>query len=378
MIGQTISHYTIIEKLGEGGMGQVFKAHDEKLDRFVALKFLPPSFSRNEEQKARLVQEAQAASAIDDVNIATVHDISETPEGNLYVVMGYYEGETLQSGIHRGQFPINEVIDVARQVAHGLSKAHERNIIHRDIKPGNIFITSDGTVKIIDFGLAKGSFGLTVTKSGTSVGTVAYMSPEQMRGQEVTPATDLWSLGVTLYEMLTGTLPFRGDYETAMMYSVTNETPPPMSSFRQDIPLELEMIVDKALKKDPHDRYQEASVMAEALGALQKKMDVGLQSDTFGAYLNRWVYTITHRYRLQLIAGCVVFAAALALIIFKISQHPPESINRSIAILPFANLGDTSSWTYISGKPKAAKVTASVPSRMICGPSLKKSRRPMP
>ncbi len=349
MIGQTISHYKIVEKLGEGGMGQVFKAHDEKLDRFVALKFLPPSFSTNEEQKARLVQEAQAASAIEDINIATVHDICETPEGNLYVVMGFYEGETLQSRIHRGQLPLTEAIDIARQVAHGLSKAHERNIIHRDIKPGNIFITKDGTIKIIDFGLAKGSFGLTLTRSGTSVGTVAYMSPEQMRGEEVTPATDLWSLGVTLYQMLTGTLPFRGDYETAMMYSITNEIPPPLSSIRQDIPVELEMIVDKAMKKDPQDRYQRASAVADALGSLQKKMDAGIESDTFMAYVNRGVYTATHRYRLQLSIVGVLAAALIGYTIFTMTQHAPESINRSIAVLPFVNLGDSSSGSYIDG-----------------------------
>lgn len=332
-------------------MGEVYKAHDEKLDRFVALKFLPHSFSRDEEQKARLLQEARAASAIDDINIASVHDVCETPEGNLYLVMGYYEGETLQAKLKRGRLPVEEAIDIAFQVARGMSKAHERGIIHRDIKPANIFITTDGTVKIIDFGLATGTFGMHLTRSGTSVGTVAYMSPEQMRGEEVTFSTDIWSLGVTIYEMLAGVLPFRGDYETAMMYSIANETPQPVSSFRQDIPIDLEMIIDKSMKKDQKERYQKANELAEALRTLRKKMDTGLESDTFAAYLNRTFYNLTRKHKLKLIIGAGIIAVAIGFVLYKVFLHPASvgSPNRSIAVLPFLNMGDTTTAKYVHG-----------------------------
>jgi serine/threonine protein kinase len=234
MIGQTISHYKIIEKLGGGGMGIVYKAEDTKLKRTVALKFLPPELTRDEEAKERFIQEAQSASALQHNNICNIHDIDVTPDGQMFIVMDCYEGETLKQVISNKQLAVSQVIDIAIQIAQGLHKAHEKGIIHRDIKPGNIIITNDGMVKILDFGLAKLAGQSRLTKTGSTVGTAAYMSPEQAQGIEVDHRTDIWSLGVVLFEMLTGKLPFRGDHEAALLYSIVHEEPQVIS--RADVP----------------------------------------------------------------------------------------------------------------------------------------------
>ncbi len=235
MIGQIISHYRIIEKLGEGGMGVVYKAEDTKLKRLVALKFLPPAFATDPTTKDRFIHEAQAASALQHSNICAIHEIDETMpapgepgEGQMYIVMDYYEGETLKLKIEKGKLKIEEAINYAIQIAQGLQKAHERGIIHRDIKPANIIITNDGEAKILDFGLAKLSTQTKLTKEGSTLGTVAYMSPEQTRGEAVDHRTDIWSLGIIIYEMLTGQLPFKGDYDQAIVYSILNTNPEPI------------------------------------------------------------------------------------------------------------------------------------------------------
>ena len=183
MIGQTISHYTIIEKLGVGGMGVIFKALDQKLDRIVALKFLPPFYSSDEEIKKRFIQEAKAVSKLQHNNICTVHEINETDEGQLFICMDYYEGQSLKEKLGNGKLELNEALDITIQICEGLKNAHEKNIIHRDIKPANIFITTDGIVKILDFGLAKIKGETHLTKTGSTVGTTAYMSPEQAKGE---------------------------------------------------------------------------------------------------------------------------------------------------------------------------------------------------
>lgn len=271
-----ISHYRIIEELGRGGMGVVYKAHDTRLDRDVALKFLPPELTRDPEAKQRFIQEAQAASALQHHNICTIHDIDETADGQLFIVMDYYQGETLKEKIKarpersRGdqRLKIEEAIDIAQQIAGGLSKAHEKGIIHRDIKPANIFITSDGTVKILDFGLAKLAGKQTkLTKAGSTLGTVAYMSPEQARGEDIDFRTDIWSLGVVLFEMLTGQLPFAGEYDAALIYAVMNEEQKSFSSIRKDIPKNMERIISRFLEKSPAMRYQN---MQEVLDDLKR------------------------------------------------------------------------------------------------------------
>ena len=212
---KTVSHYKILEHLGGGGMGIVYKAQDLKLDRDVALKFLPPEFTRDPDAKQRFMQEAKAASSLQHPNICTIHDIDQTEDGQIFIVMDLYEGETLKSKIERGPTSIDEAVEIALQMARGLAKAHEHGIVHRDIKPANVIVTRDGLVKIIDFGLAKLTGRTMLTKIGSTIGTAAYMSPEQARGEDVDQRTDIWSLGVVLYEMLTGRLPFRGDHESA-------------------------------------------------------------------------------------------------------------------------------------------------------------------
>ncbi len=224
MIGQTISHYKILEKLGEGGMGIVYMAEDTKLDRLVALKFLPRHLSQSEEEKQRFIHEAKAASALDHNNICTVYEIGETKpatgkpgDGQMYIAMAYSEGESLKEKIERGPMAIEEAIDIATQISRGLTKAHSKKIVHRDIKPANLLITEDDTVKIVDFGLAKLAGRTMLTKEGTTLGTAAYMSPEQTQGADVDHRTDIWALGVVLYEMITGKQPFHGDYEQAVL-----------------------------------------------------------------------------------------------------------------------------------------------------------------
>ena len=280
MIGKTISHYKILEKLGGGGMGVVYKAEDLKLDRFVALKFLPPTFTLDEDAKQRFIHEAKAASALEHNNICTIHEIDETDDlpdvagGQIFIVMSCYEGETLKKKIERGPLKIDEAIDLITQIASGLLKAHEQGIVHRDIKPANIFFTNDGVVKILDFGLAKVTGQTQLTQMGSTVGTVSYMSPEQTRGEMVDQRTDIWSLGVVLYEMLTGERPFKGDYEQAVVFSIVNEEPMPVKKVNFDVPAELEEIIDKALRKNTELRYSSTAEMLKDLKAYQDSLRV--------------------------------------------------------------------------------------------------------
>lgn len=256
MIGSTVSHYNILEKLGGGGMGVVYKAEDSKLKRTVALKFLPDVFSSDDDAKKRFINEAQAASALQHNNICTIHDINETDEGQIFICMDCYEGETLKKKIEQGPIKIDEAIEILLQISTGLQKAHEKGIIHRDIKPANIFLTKDNVVKVLDFGLAKLSGQSMLTKTGSTLGTLAYMSPEQLKSSEVDSRADIFSLGVVFYEMLTGKLPFKGDYESALMYSIVNDEPEPLEKHIPDVSSELTHIVSRALEKSPNDRYR--------------------------------------------------------------------------------------------------------------------------
>ena len=256
MIGEIISHYRIIEKLGEGGMGAVYKAEDTRLKRIVALKFLPRSLTGDANAKQRFIHEAQSASALRHNNVCTLHDISETEDSNLFIVMDCYEGETLKKKIEKGSIKIDEVIDISAQVCEGLARAHEKGLIHRDIKPSNIFITNDGTVKIIDFGLAKLSEATELTKDGTAPGTISFMSPEQIKCEEINQRSDIWALGVVMYEMITRQQPFKGDFEQAITYSILSKNPESITRIRTGVPMELERIVLKMLEKDPDERYQ--------------------------------------------------------------------------------------------------------------------------
>ena len=278
MIGSTILHYGIIEKLGEGGMGVVYLAEDTKLEREVAIKFLPHYIAVNSEERERFRIEAKAAASLNHPNITTIHSIEEANE-KVFIVMEYIDGVELRDKIKTGSIPIDEAINIAVQIGEGLEAAHKKGIVHRDIKSQNIMITKDGKVKIMDFGLAKVGKGAQVTKIGSTVGTIAYMSPEQAKGDEVDNRSDIWSLGIILYEMLTGKLPYRGDFEQAIIYSILNEEPESISSIRKDIPLKLEQLIQKILNKNPNLRFQSADEFLKELKELQNKAGVHAKSE---------------------------------------------------------------------------------------------------
>ncbi len=255
MIGKFIAHYKILEKVGEGGMGVVYKAEDTKLKRTVALKFLPTELIRDPQAKKRFLQEAQAAAALDHPNICTIHEINEF-EDRMFIVMAYIKGRSLKERIALGPMKLEEVVDISTQVASGLRAAHEKGIIHRDIKPANVMLAEDGPVKVMDFGIAKLAWAADLTKTVGTMGTLAYMSPEQARGEAVDHRTDIWSLGVVLYEMLAGRLPFSGEEIPGVIYSILNRDPEPLIVLRPDVQRHIEQAIAKALAKDPARRYQ--------------------------------------------------------------------------------------------------------------------------
>src|SRR3990170_4784942 len=270
MIGKLISHYKILEKLGEGGMGVVYKAQDTKLKRTVALKFLPRDLLCDSEAKARFINEAQAASALNHPNITTIHEVDEI-EGECFISMEYIEGRSIKELVEKKGLSIEEILKIAIQVAEGLSRAHQKDIVHRDIKSDNIMLTHDGLAKIMDFGLAKLKGVTKLTKTGSTLGTLQYMSPEQAQGIEVDQRSDIFSFGVVLYEMITRQLPFKGEHEAAIIYSIINETPEPLARYKANVPGELQRIVYKTLQKDRNIRYQSAAEVIADLKGLQKE-----------------------------------------------------------------------------------------------------------
>jgi serine/threonine protein kinase/Tfp pilus assembly protein PilF len=269
--GKTIADkYKILAELGRGGMGVVYKAKDTKLKRTVALKFFPTELTQDKEAKRRFVQEAQAAAALEHPNICTVYEVDEA-EGQTYIAMSYIEGQSLKEKLKDGPLDVDEAKDIAIDVAEGLKEAHEKGIVHRDIKPANIMLTKKGQAKITDFGLAKLSWGIDLTKPSTIMGTVAYMSPEQARGEEVDHRTDIWSLGAMLYEALTGERPFKVTHDQAVLYAILNEDPVPITKIRKNIPKVFEKTVRKALEKNPKKRYSDMEAMLADLMAVGKK-----------------------------------------------------------------------------------------------------------
>ncbi|MCJ7645079.1 MAG: protein kinase [Candidatus Aminicenantes bacterium] len=269
--------YRVLEEVGHGGMGVVYKAEDMKLKRIVAIKFLPRELSMNPEARERFIQEARTAAALSHPNICTIHEVDESVD-KPFIVMEYVEGENLREKIKKGPLPIGEALDITIQAADGLEKAHQRGVVHRDVKSANIMVTGSGQVKIMDFGLAKLRGGSAFTKEGTTLGTVAYMSPEQARGDKVDARTDIWSLGVVLYELVSGNIPFRGDLESAVIHNIIHEEPKPLRAIVSKVPEEFERIIRRALRKKVEDRYGSAADMLADL----RKLHAALEKEKAG------------------------------------------------------------------------------------------------
>jgi serine/threonine protein kinase/dipeptidyl aminopeptidase/acylaminoacyl peptidase len=265
--GNVVAQFELQEPLGVGGMGVVYRARDRRLERTVALKFISRAVSEEPQAKARFLAEARAAAALEHPNICTVHEIGETPDGQLYIAMAFVDGPTLRQLVEEGPLPMEKAVDIARQIAAGLERAHESGVVHRDVKPANVIVGRDGVVKLVDFGVAKLA-GLALTRTGVAPGTPAYMSPEQAGAEEIDHRTDLWSLGVVLYEILTGTRPFPGETDLALLSQIMTAEPPPIGTLRPDVPVELERLVSRALEKSPGRRFQSASEMRQELSRL--------------------------------------------------------------------------------------------------------------
>ncbi len=277
MIGKTISHYRIVAKLGEGGMGVVYRAQDAKLEREVALKFLSPDMTRDASATERFVREAKAAAALNHPNICTVFEIDEA-DGRTFIAMELVVGRNLRECLRTGPMDIDDALSIASLMAEGLAAAHRNGIVHRDIKPANVIVTPDGHAKIMDFGLARRTGAAQLTRAGTTVGTVAYMSPEQAKGEQVDHRTDIWSLGVVLYEMLAGKRPFRGARDQAIIYSILNDEPEPVSSGRPEVPAALDDVIATALAKDPAGRYHRTDELAADLTDLRSESESSIRT----------------------------------------------------------------------------------------------------
>jgi eukaryotic-like serine/threonine-protein kinase len=342
LVGQTVSHYKILERLGGGGMGVVYKALDLKLDRPVALKFLSPELIRDPQARTRFIHEAKAASALQHNNICTVHDVDETADGALFIVMDLYDGETLKEKIDRGPLQISEAVNVAVQIAQGLSEAHRAGIIHRDIKPANIHITKSGIAKILDFGLAKLGGRTLLTKEGSTIGTAAYMSPEQATGENLDERTDIWSFGVVLHEMLAGQRPFKAEYENALIYAILNVDPKPLSSLRADVPPGVERVVAKCLARNPEERYRH---MDEIITDLRSRPAEAVETPPPRQQLPSAAPGQPRKriLRYGLAASGVLAVGLLGYVLFWPGREtePPATRLKMIAVLPFENLGPT-------------------------------------
>jgi serine/threonine-protein kinase len=331
MIGKTILHYNIIEKLGEGGMGVVYKAKDTKLDRTVALKFLSNTAIAGEEEKKRFKREAKAAAALNHPNICHIYAIDEV-DNQLFIAMEYMEGKSLEKLV-AAPLPLDKAIDYANQIATGLQAAHEKGIIHRDVKSANIMVTNKGHVKIMDFGLAKLANRSKMTQLGTTLGTAAYMSPEQSRGKEADHRSDIWSLGVVLYEMISGQMPFKGDYEQAVIYSIQNEDPEPVTALRTGVPIALDGIIAKALAKDPDTRYQNVEELPADLKALDFDSSVRSRISTVG--VSQKAQKQQARWKRFLPWGIAALTTYLAIMWWLEVQRPtPQPLNRWNINLP--------------------------------------------
>ncbi|MBA4158380.1 MAG: protein kinase, partial [Gemmatimonadetes bacterium] len=366
--GRQISHFRVQEVLSCGGMGVVYRGQDLRLGRTVALKFLLPQYSLDSGAKERFLQEARAASLLDHPNICTIYEAGETEEGHLFLAMACYRGETLRERLARlGVLPIEEAVELARQIARGLGAAHEAGIVHRDLKPGNLMLAAEGTLKILDFGLAKVR-DLSITRSGERAGTVAYMSPEQLQGEPVDGRSDLWSLGAVLYELLSGRLPFGAGHELSTAYRILYQEPVPLSSLRREIPAALEQLVARLLCKEPAGRYATAAAAMQVLEAVSAGSTVlAVEGGPEAVRPNelRRMRQMTVARRVVLVGGVALLAGVAGSLAITSGGTSAGSAatemteplpvggvgvvdRRSVAVLPFANLSESRENEYFS------------------------------
>ena len=346
IIGKEILHYKVIEKLGEGGMGIVYLAEDTKLDRRVAIKSLPNQIAANSAERERFKIEAKAAASLNHPNIATIHNIEETDEG-MFIVMEYIDGQELKSVVDMSgpTLPVSEIVRYALQIAKGLNAAHSKNIVHRDIKSTNIMLTKDGQIKIMDFGLAKVSGSEQLTREGTTIGTAAYMSPEQARHQSVDPRSDIWSFGIILYEMLSGKLPFSGDYEAAILYDILHVQPPMVHQLNTSVPEKLSFIVHRCLEKDHTKRYQSADDIIKDLEAIKaeeqwSKQQADSTEQPIQTVKKEQTVKKTSKIPLFVTSLLIIALIVVAFIYFGPSDLGPVATDKKmLVVLPFNNLG---------------------------------------
>lgn len=366
--GRQVSHFQVGDVLGCGGMGVVYQAHDLRLGRTVALKFLLPQYSLDAVAKERFLQEARAASILQHLNICTIYDVGETEEKQLFLAMACYGGETLRARLARsGTLAVKEAIELGQQIARGLSAAHAAGVVHRDLKPANLMLTPEGTLKILDFGLAK-LRDLSITGPGACAGTVAYMSPEQSRGEPVDARSDLWSVGVVLYEMLTGKVPFGGGHELSTVYRLIHEEPTPVSSVRPDVPADVQAVIEKLLRKQPAERYSNAAELMndlDAVGGDAASLGVKREGSSGHAVHRRPMLQASRSRRLAVVAGITLvagLAGGFAVMRQRVTNQPGNIAQpnvriaadvggierKSVAVLPFANLSASQDNEYFS------------------------------
>jgi serine/threonine protein kinase/Flp pilus assembly protein TadD len=342
VIGKTLGHYQILALIGRGGMGEVYRARDTRLDRDIALKVLPSDVAADPARLERFQREARTVAGLNHPHIVTLHSVEEA-RGVHFITMELVDGQPLDTLLAAAELPIRKVIEIGVAVADALAAAHEKGIVHRDLKPANVMITRDGRAKVLDFGIAKTAphdLGVTqsspLTRDGMVMGTVPYMSPEQVRGGRVDQRSDIFSLGTVLYQLITGTLPFHGDYEHAIGYAIVNEMPAPISQYRADVPAELARIVEVCLAKDPAKRYASAAILRDELRALQTQTGSRLAKAAKPRGRRLWAG----------IAVLVVLAGAAAYVV--LGKHTTPAKARSIAVLPFTNMSGDATQDYFS------------------------------